>query len=171
MQIKLKTFTMHLEDMPLDIGYASEKITLTSVDGTESILGGQNGKTQLIITTPTLDDAFLEELKTINDLLPQGGDYEVTASLVVANNKHDVPLLDKFNFYIDTKEELGDFYGVRLKGEPYNDELTKAIILISKDGAIFYDDFASNIEDKFNIDTLYRKIAAAQICYTGKGCH
>ena len=171
MQVRLKTFTMHLEDMPLDIGYTSEKVALKSVDGKEHFLGGQNGKTQLIITTPLIDDAFLEELKTIDEMLPQGGEYEVTASLVVANDTHKTPTLEKFDFYIDANDELGDFYGLRLKGEPYNDELTKAIVLISKDGAIFYDDFVSNIEEKFNIDTLYRKIAAAQTCYTGKGCH
>ncbi len=171
MQVKLKTYTMHLEDMPLDIGYASEKVTLKSVDGKEHSIGGQNGKTQLIVTTPLIDDAFLEELKSINEILPQGGAYEVIASLVVANDTHKTPTLDKFNFYIDAQEELGDFYGLRLKGEPCNDELTKAIVLISKDGAIFYDDFVSDINEKFNIDTLYRKIVAAQTCYTGKGCH
>ncbi|MFT5660251.1 MAG: peroxiredoxin [Sulfurimonas sp.] len=162
---------MHLENLPLDIGYASEKVTLRNMDITECILGGHNGKTQLIITTPLIDDAFLEELKIIDKILPKDGNYEVTASLVVANNTHKSPSLDNFDFYIDDKDELADFYGLRLKGEPYNDELTKAIILISKDGAIFYDDFVLNIDDKFNIDTLYRKIAAAQVCYTGKGCH
>ena len=128
-------------------------------------------KTQLIITTPFIDEAFKEEIQNINEILPSGGEYEVTASLVVANAAHTIPKLSKFNFYVDSKGEMGDFYGVRLKGEPYNNELTKAIILISKDGAIFYDDFVKDINDKFNIDTLYRKIAAAQVCYTGKGCH
>lgn len=171
MYLQSKTHTMHLEDMPLDIGYASEKVTLQTIDGKESILGGHNGKTQVFITTPVIDDAFKEELKAIDEILPNGGDYEVTASLIVANDSHEIPKLNKFDTYIDNLGELGDFYGLRLKGEPYNAELTKAIILISKDGAIFYDDFVSNIDDKFNIDTLYRKIAAAQVCYTGKGCH
>lgn len=162
---------MRLEDMPLDVGYASEEVTLLDTNAKEFTLGGQDGKTQLIITTPFIDEAFLEEIQTINEMLPSGGEYEVTASLVVANGSHTVPELDKFNFYIDDKDEMGDFYGVRLKGEPFNGELTKAAILISKDGAIFYDDFVEDINDKFNIDTLYRKIAAAQVCYTGKGCH
>lgn len=162
---------MHLEEMPLDIGYASEKVLVTTSDTQEYILGGQNGKTQLIITTPYIDDNFIQELKEIDEILPIGGDYEVTASLVVANKKQTIPEFEKINFFIDTNEELGDFYGVRLKGEPYENELTKAAILISKDGAIFYDDFLEDLDDKFNIETLYRKIAAAQECYTGKGCH
>lgn len=162
---------MHLEYMPLDIGYASEEVTLSDLKNNEYTLGGQNGKTQLIITTPVIDEAFIQELKEIDEMLPSGGEYEVSASLVVANNTHNVPKLNNFNFYIDTKDEMGDFYGVRLKGIPYEDELTKAAILISKDGAIFYDEYVEDIDTKFNIDTLYRKIAAAQVCYTGKGCH
>jgi len=162
---------MHLDDLPLDIGYASEKVTVHSKDAKEHMLGGQDGKTQLIITMPYIDETFMKELQEIDEMLPNGGDYEVTTSLVVANTKHTDPELKKINFYIDANEELGDFYGVRLKGEPFDNELTKAVILISKDGAIYYDDFVENIDDKFNLETLYRKISAAQLCYTGKGCH
>jgi len=162
---------MHLEDMPLDIGYASEKVTLTDRDGEKHTVGGHNGKTQLIITTPSIDENFMDELKEIDEILPVDGDYEVTATIIVANSSHMNPNLEKFNFLIDTNEEFADLYGTRLKGEPYNNELTKALILISKDGAIFHDDFSKNIDEKFKIDTLLRKIVAAQLCYTGKGCH
>ncbi|MDX1296196.1 MAG: hypothetical protein R3302_08010, partial [Sulfurimonadaceae bacterium] len=139
--------------------------------GKEHALGGQNGKTQLIITTPFIDDAFVEELKAIEKELPKGGEYEVTASLVVANDSHDDPNLDEFDFYMDLGEEFGDWYSVRLVGEPCGGEFAKALFVISKDGALFYDEFAGNVHDKFNADTLLRKIAAAQTCYTGKGCH
>lgn len=162
---------MHLEDMPLDIGYASEEVALSSPSGEECKIGGHNGKTQLIITTPKIDSAFIEELKSIDAQIPSGGDYEVEAFLVVADDTHKPLELEKFKFLIDSNAELGDFYGVRLKGAPYDNELTKAAILISKDGAIFYDDFCPDLEVAFNADRLYRKIAAAQLCYTGKGCH
>ncbi|MBU1216364.1 hypothetical protein KJ870_07020 [bacterium] len=171
MQIQSNTYTMNLEELPLDIGYASQKVTMSDINGKECVVGGQNGLTQLFVTAPSLDAAFIEELKSLSEILPKGGAYEVTASLIVANSKHQNPSIEGFDFYIDTQEEFGDFYGVRLKGEPYHDEFTKALILVSKDGAIFYDEFSSNLEDKFNLDTLYRKIAAAQLCYTGKGCH
>ena len=162
---------MHLEDLPLDVGYASEEVSLKDVHGNKHILGGQNGETQLIITTPFIDKEFLNELSEINELLPKGGDYNVTASLLVANNSHMNPNLEKITFLIDSEDEFGDFYSTRLKGAPYNSEFTKALILISKDGAIFHDEFVKDINDKFNIDTLLRKISAAQTCYTGKGCH
>lgn len=162
---------MRLEEMPLDIGYASDEVTLRGRDGKKHLIGGQNGKTQLIITAPFIDDAFIRELIEIDAMLPKGGDYEVTAALVVANDTHETPELESFDFFIDSEEEFGDLYGVRLEGEPCARELTKAVILISKDGAIFYDEFTANLHDRFNTDTLLRKIAAAQTCYTGKGCH
>jgi thiol peroxidase len=162
---------MHLEDLPLDVGYASEEVSLKDVHGNKHTVGGQNGKTQLIITTPFIDKEFLNELSEINDILPKGGDYEVSAALIVANDFHVNPALQNIGFLIDSEKEFGDFYSTRLKGEPYNSEFTKALILISKDGAIFHDEFVKNINDKFNLDTLLRKISAAQTCYTGKGCH
>ncbi len=171
MQVHLNTSTMRLEDFPMDVGYASEKVTLTDSEGKVHTIGGQNGKTQLIISTPFIDDAFIDELKELSEQLPKGGDYEVTAALVVANDTHTPPELGGIDFFVDSQEEYGDFYGVRLVGEPYGGELTKAAILVSKDGAIFYDDFVENLENRFNTDTLLRKIMAAQTCYTGKGCH
>ena len=171
MQIKSNTFTMHLKEMPLDIGYASEKVSLFDTASKKHVIGGQNGKTQLIITTPVIDDTFLDEVKKLDEIVPTQAEHEVEAFLVVANDAHKDPELSNINFYIDMEEELSDFYGVGLSGEPYNDELTKAVILISKDGAIFYDEFLSDLDGKFNIDTLQRKIMAAQQCYTGKGCH
>ncbi|MFA6139062.1 MAG: hypothetical protein WC667_13390 [Sulfurimonas sp.] len=171
MQIKFKTFTMNLEDMPLDVGYASEAVQLKGIDNMLHTLGGHNGKTQLFITTPFIDKEFLEELSLINEMLPHGGAYEVNTALVVANALHENPNLEKIDFFIDSENEFGDFYGTRLEGEPYNSELTKSLILVSKDGAIFHDEFMKDLSDKFNLDTLLRKITAAQICYTGKGCH
>lgn len=162
---------MRLEDLPLDVGYASEKVTLTGPDGKQYVLGGQNGKTQLIVTAPFLDDAFVEELRQIEKELPSGGDYEVTASLVVANDTHDRPELERFGFYMDLEGEFADWYGVKLSGDPCDGELTKTLLLISKDGALFYDEFVNNLHTRFNADTLLRKIVAAQTCYTGKGCH
>jgi peroxiredoxin len=171
LQIRSKTSTMHLEDLPLDIGYASEQVTLTDAKGVQQTIGGHNGKTQLIITSPFIDEAFTTEMKKISEIIPSTTEHEVESFLIVANDSHENPNIENFSFLIDSDGEFGDFYGVRLKGEPYDNELTKAIILISKDGAIYYDQYCEDLENEFNVDILYRKILAAQLCYTGKGCH
>jgi len=162
---------MHLEDTPLDIGYASEKVTLTNESGEQRSIAGQNGKTQLIISAPFIDDSLLSELKKIDAMIPKGSEYEVNATLIVANSKHQDPQLEGFDFLIDSQGEFADWYGLRLVGAPLGGELTKAVMLISKDGALFHDDYPTNLDDTFNHEMLYRKIVAAQTCYTGKGCH
>ena len=171
MQIQLNTSTMRLEEMPLDVGYAAEHVRVKNANGAKCAVGGQNGKTQLVITAPFIDDAFVKELRSIIERVPFGGAYEVTASLVVANGSHRDPGIENLDFLIDAEGEFADWYGVRLSGIPCDGELTKALFVISKDGALFYDDFPKNLHDPFNADTLLRKIAAAQECYTGKGCH
>jgi hypothetical protein len=162
---------MRLEEMPLDIGYASEKVTLKDREGKARVIGGHNGKTQLIVTAPFIDDAFKAELEAIGKKLPGDGEPAIEAALIVANDSHDDPKLEAFDFLVDSDNEFGDWYGVRLSGDPCGGELTKALFVISKDGALFYDEFAKNLHDRFNTETLLRKIAAAQECYTGKGCH
>ncbi len=171
MQIRLNTSTMRLEELPLDVGYASEKVTLKDTKGATHVIGGQNGKTQLIITAPFIDDNFVSELNAIGDSLPSGGEHEVVASLVMAGEVHKDPELKRFQYLLDSEGEFADWYGVRLSGAPCEGELTKALFIISKDGALFYDEFAPDLHDAFNAETAIRKIYAAQECYTGKGCH
>lgn len=162
---------MHLNDLPIDEGYASEKVIVEDSEKKEHILGGQNGKTQLIFTAPLLDEALLKELHAIDKELPKDGMYEVTAALVLAEPLQDMPAFETIKIYADTKEEVRDFYGVKLSGAPYEGNLTKALILISKDGAVFHNEFVKNLTQPFNQEMLHRKIFAAQNCYTGKGCH
>jgi peroxiredoxin len=160
---------MHLEDTPLDVGYASEKVTLKTKEGAACSIGGQNGTTQLIVTAPFIDDTFITELEAIDRALPEGQD--ISAALVVAGAAHKDPQLERFRFLIDSDQEFADWYGVKLSGAPLGGELTKALFVISKDGALYYDEIAKNLHDPFNAETALRKIYAAQECYTGKGCH
>lgn len=160
---------MRLNETPIDIGYASEKVTLTDKTGQKQTIGGQNGKTQLIVTAPFIDDSFVAELQTLETALPDEETFEAT--LVVADDAHTVPALQRFRYLIDSEGEFGDWYGVRLSGDPLDGALTKALLVISKDGALYYDEFVKNLHDTFNAETAIRKIQAARECYTGKGCH
>lgn len=161
---------MHLEDTPLDIGYASERVTLKDAEGKSYSVAGHNGKTQLLITAPFIDKDLLLELKEIEAMIPKDDD-NVTMALIVANHSHQNPNIKGLDFYIDEEKEFADWYGVKLIGEPLEGEFTKSIMLISKDGALFHDDYPEDLSHRFNHETLYRKILAAQTCYTGKGCH
>jgi len=161
---------MHLDEEPLDIGYSSEKIVLSDYNDKELKIGGQNGKSQLLITLPALDTATMQELSTIQK--ETFGLFNDCNTYVITSEEHPNVLDDtKITFLKDSEGEMGDFYGTRIADGEFAGKQTKALILISKDGAIFYDEFLENLDDKFNTETLYRKMKAAQECYTGKGCH
>jgi peroxiredoxin len=171
LQIQFNTYTMHLEEEPLDIGYASEKVAVTDKNGQSSQIGGQKGCTQLIVSAPFVDAAFNLELKKLSDAIENSPLMEATTSLVVANGQHDTEETEGFGCFIDSDEGFGDWYGVRLKDGPLEGELTKALFVITKDGALYYDEIVSNLHTPFDVDKAISKIAAAQECYTGKGCH
>jgi peroxiredoxin len=171
MQVKYQTYTMELEDTPLDLGYMSEKITLSTLDAKALDVGGHNGATQLLISLPFLNSDTIQELQKIDALLPQGGAHEVQSTLILANKPQESVEFEKIRVAIDSEGEFGDMYAFRLCGEPFDGALAKTITLISKDGALFYDEICQDLLDSFDLDKLYLKIAAAQNCYTGSGCH
>jgi peroxiredoxin len=153
--------------MPLDIGYASEKVGLKNSVGEIISIGGQNGATQLLISAPFIDDALISQLREIDTLLSLNALGGITKALIVANNKHEIPALEEWVSGYDYDEAFGDYYGVRLS----NKELAKTLYIVSKDGAVFYHDILNNLNEQFNIDKALAKIVAANSCYTGKGCH
>ena len=171
MQVHYNTYTLELEDIPMDIGYASEKVKLYDENGEAHTIAGQNGKTQLIISAPFINKTFKDELKTIDSLLSKESNENFECHLVMANEEHQDPHMEHIDFLIDKEGEFGDWYGVRLQGEALKGEFTKSLMIISKDGALCYDEYPQDISNTFNQETLMRKILAANTCYTGKGCH
>lgn len=167
MLIIYNTTYLELEDMPLDIGYASERVDLKSSTGDIFCIGGQNGATQLIITLPFIDDTTITQLKEMDSLLDINALGGITKAVVVATDKHAIPSLNEWLIGFDYDEAFGDYYGVRLS----NKELAKSLFIISKDGAVFYHEILNDLNSPFSLDKALLKIAAAQSCYTGKGCH
>jgi len=165
--ITFNTSTLHLEDMPLDIGYASEKVTLKNTKGEIFTLGGHNGATQLLITAPFIDESLLGQLHEIDTLLSLNAIGGITQALIVAHDTHTLPPLENWLSGYDHDEAFGDYYGVRLS----NHELAKTLFIISKDGAVFYHEILDDLHGSFNLNHALAKIVTAQSCYTGKGCH
>lgn len=167
MQINYNTSTLYLEDMPLDVGYASEKVSLKNHNDETFTIGGQNGFTQLLISTPFIDEALISQLSEMDMLLALNALGGITKALIVANDQHELPTLQEWLSGYDYDEAYGDYYGVRLSSK----ELAKSLFIISKDGAVFYHEILSDLNAPFSIDKALTKIVAANSCYTGKGCH
>lgn len=171
MQIRYNNSTVQLDDIPLDVGYASERVELKNGSNGTFPIGGQNGATQVIVTTPFVDEGLLAQLREIDALLSLNALGGITKALVVATDTHDAPALEEWQFGIDDDEAFGDYYGVRLSSGELSGEFAKALFVISKDGALFYDEILRDLHEPFSLDKAVIKIAAAQTCYTGKGCH
>lgn len=171
MQITYNTSILHLEDIPLDIGYASEQVTLNDGASNKFTIGGHTGHTQLIISTPFIDDGFLIQLQEINTLLGLNCLDNITKAIVVASTKHINPQLEGWMFGIDYDEAFGDYYGIRLAKGELGGEFAKALFIVSKDGALFYDEILRDLNESFSLEKALPKIAAAMNCYTGHGCH
>lgn len=167
MRITHKSSFLELQDLPVDIGYASEKVELKDPKGTNIAIGGQNGTTQLLISAPFIDDGLLAQLKELDTLLNINALNAITKSLIVANASHTIPVMEEWFSGYDADGAFGDFYGLRLT----NDELAKALFIISKDGAVFHHEILNDLDALFNIEKTVIKISAAMNCYTGKGCH
>lgn len=171
MQIHYNDSLLHLEDMPLDIGYASERVELKDHEDKTFLIGGQNGSTQLLISTPFIDDTLLEQLSEIDSLLSINALDGITKALIVSTPKQTSPRMEGWLYGVDYDEAFGDYYGVRIADGELAKEFAKSLFIISKDGALFYHEILSDVLKPFNFDKALIKIAAAMSCYTGKGCH
>ena len=171
MQIIYNTSTLYLEDIPLDIGYSSEKVNLKDHTGESFTIGGQNGCTQLILSSPFINDELIAQIKELDTLLSLNALQGITKALVVASPHHNDPQMEGWQFGIDHDEAFGDYYGIRLAKGELGGEFAKALFIVSKDGALFYDEVLRDLNEPFSIENALIKISAAQSCYTGKGCH
>ncbi len=170
MQITYNRSTLTLEDIPLDVGYACEKVSLKKHSGESFSVGGQNG-TQLIISAPFIDDRLLSQIEETQSLLSLNALGGISKTLVVSTTGHTDPKLEEWRFGFDEEEAFGDFYGVRLASGELGGEFAKALFIVSKDGALFYDEILRDLNGSFSLEKALPKIAAAINCYNGKGCH
>lgn len=169
MQINMQNVPLTLEDIPLDEGYASEKVEATDIGGAKVIFGGQTGKTQIVFSAPYLDQTNLQEFEAIfND---KDFDQEQIEKYLIVATKEDIKVATDLPLLIDSDEAFGDYYGVRISDTALEGKLAKTLFVISKDGAIFYEEIPNEQTAAFDTQKLYQKTLAALNCYTGKGCH
>ena len=166
MKIRYADNLLTLEDEPLDVGYRTEKITAYTLDGDGVDLGGQTGATQVIFTLPHDDPSQIEEILS---LLPHSDDKALTSCIITAQKPSQLP--EGVMWLIDQDRSFADAYGISFIDGDLKGLLTKSVMVITKDGSLFYSDIPSDLTSPFRHDTLKIKINAAVGCYTGKGCH
>jgi peroxiredoxin len=165
-----------LNDDFIDVGYMAENVEVTDFYGEKCELkrSHEDKSMTLFISFPNDSDMFAKEALIIDDFMkdiqvPINCHFifspNVSANMALKNR------LEKFKIYFDCEDEFGGMYGTQIVSGTLEGMLTKALFLISKDGAIFYLDMPDDISKPLDSERLKVELNKAYVSYTGVGCH
>jgi len=166
----------HLCDEYIDVGYMAENFQATDLYGkkVEIHRSHPNKAMTLIISLPHLEGNFLDEILAL-DAMMSHIEVDIFCSLILSPSLAQTPLLanrlKKFKHYYDTQGEYGSLYATQIVDGSLEGMLTKALFLISKDGAIFYMQMPHDLQTPFDLERLRIELNRAYTTYTGVGCH
>ena len=160
----------------IDIGYMAENFEVTDINGDtkEVKRSHSDGAMSLFISFPDASDNFSKEILRIDQFMSKI-QVPIKCYFIFNEKSENTTVLKnrlkKFEMVFDTEDEFGNMYGVKIVSGNMENKLTKAMFLISKDGAVFFLDMPSNIEKEFDLDRLQVELNKAYVTYTGVGCH
>lgn len=160
----------------IDIGYMGENVEVKTLDDeTFEIKRSHEDKSMtLLVSLPDLQETFVKEALKLDHFMH---DIEVPIHCYfIFDKKYDGltnlnEKLKKFTTVYDHDEEYGNMYGTKIVSSSLEDKLTKALFLISKDGAVFYLEMKENLAEDFDLQRLQAELNKAFVSYTGVGCH
>ncbi len=165
-----------LTDDFIDIGYMAENIEVTDFFGKAKEIkrSDAKGSMTLFVSFPNSDEDFVKELLKIDEFMSHI-QVDIHCYFIFNEKLEDLQALNnglkKFEIVFDTEEDFGNMYGTKIVSGELEDKLTKALFLISKDGAVFYLDMPEDLDKEFDIERLRAELNRAYITYTGVGCH
>lgn len=175
MKIEYKSQPNELIDEYMEVGYMAEPVVVSDLEGNTRTIADQKKSQvlQLLASYPALEEfeaEIIEFDKFFDDLK-----IEMELYLIFSENnpfvKQLAPKLTHFNVVVDTEGEYGNMYGTLYVSGELEAQLTKAIFLIGKDGAIYLDDMPLQLEKSFKLELLVSELNKAYSAYTGVGCH
>lgn len=175
-KIKYNDEFLELTDDFIDVGYMAENIEVTTVEGeTKEIIRSHSDDTMtLLVSFPTTEDTLVKEMLKLDEFMSHI-EVPIYCYFIVNENSDDIKLiskaLKKFELVIDSEEEYGNMYGTKIVSGSLEDTLTKALFLISKDGAVFYLQMPEDISTPLDMERLKVELNKAYVTYTGVGCH
>ena len=164
-----------LTDDFIDIGYMAENIEVTDFYGkTKEIKrSDEKGSMTLLVSFPFVQNGFLDEILKLDKFM-SAIQVDINCYFIFSNKCIDKNVLknrlEKFEIVYDSEDDFGNMYGTKIISGELEDKLTKALFLISKDGAVFYLDMPSDLEKPFDIERLRAELNRAYMTYTGLGC-
>ncbi len=163
-------------DEYIDVGYMAENFTAQDLHGNDVTIrrSHPNKAMSLIVSYPHLGNGFIDEILKLDEMLSHI-EVDIYCSFIFPSSLEEKTVLSnrlkKFEVYFDSEEEFGALYATQIVDGPLEGLLTKALFLISKDGAIFYLEMPKELEKPFDLERLRAELNRAYVTYTGVGCH
>ncbi len=176
-KIIYKGESFELCDDFIDVGYMAENIEVKNSKSGETFeikRSHEDKSMTLLISFPDADNGFSLEILKLDEFMSK---IEVPINCYfVFDKKFDEPVmlknrLKKFEVCSDIEDQFGDMYGTKILSGKLDGKLCKSLFLISKDGAVFYLNMPTNMEDEFDLERLRVELNKAYVSYTGVGCH
>lgn len=160
----------------IDVGYMAENFE--AHDFYDNIIEVKRSNIErsmtILFSFPDASNGFLQEILKLDKFL-SAIEVDINCYLIFDKEHENMaPLKNNLNKLIiiyDTENEYGSMYGTQIVSGTLENKLTKALFLISKDGAVFYLEMPNDLEKEFNIDRLRVELNKAYVSYTGVGCH
>ena len=160
----------------IDVGYMAENVDVKDISDTKyEIKRSHADKSMtLLISLPDLTECFLTEALQLDTFMSE---IQVPIHCYFIFDKKYEELetfskqLKKFHAVYDYDEEFGNMYGTKIVSGSLENKLTKALFLISKDGAVFYLDMQEDLAQDLDLTKLKVELNKAYASYTGTGCH
>ena len=171
MRVKYNDEALELIDEFVEVGYKSEKVKVLSKTNENITIGGYNNtkKVVLIVSMPYVEGVEIQ-IKKLDTYL-QNIVVEIDCFLVMSEEKVFDMTLSKLIPVCDRYKEFGTMYGTLITSGTLENQLCKALFIIGKDGAIYYESTLQNLSDEFDLERLSIELNRAFGSYTGKGCH
>jgi peroxiredoxin len=171
MRVKHNNEVLELIDEFVEVGYKSERVKVLFSTNENITIGGYNNtkKVVLIVNMPNIDgiEKQIQKLDTyLKNIV-----VDIDCFLVMSNEKVFNLSLSKLIPVCDKYKEFGTMYGTLITSGTLENELCKALFIIGKDGAIYYENTLENLSDEFDLERLSIELNRAFGSYTGKGCH
>ena len=160
----------------IDIGYMAENFEVidTHSEKQEIKRSHADGSMSLFISFPDTSDDFSKEILKIDQFMSKI-QVPIKCYFIFNEELEDTTVfknrLKKFEMVFDSEDEFGNMYGTKIVSGSLENKLTKALFLISKDGAVFFLDMPKDLEKEFDLERLQVELNKAYVTYTGTGCH
>ena len=158
MKVKFKGNEVTLSSNQIKVGDNAPVVFLKAKDLSSIQVGGKKDKIQIINVVPSLDTPVCSiQAKTFNKNAAKLSDVEinvVSMDLPFAQdrfcNTNDIKNLNTLSDF--TKKEFGKAYGLLIEDSPLEGLLTRAVIVVDKNGKVVYVEICDEITNEPNYD-------------------